>query len=1165
MKRFYTLLLFFLAAGSFVFNNQANAKEKTGASSIPRVNRSSQQGTTNQTLVNIGQVAMWIFSDAASANTPGGSSGLFFPRGNNPSTAAIFQDGFIWGGLVDDGAEPAIRVGGQTYSIGTVPGAILGLRTGNAEDQNDLTNVDRIWRIRRDFNTANLQQDAAEFNEIQSGSVTDAQMDELRAIYRQDWLDWPTHKGAPFTDADGDGQYNPAFNADGSPKLAPGPEEEFDPAIHADEPGYGNGDQVVWLVANDLDPGAVSTTYGSPSIGLELQITLWAYQRADALGQIVFKQFRIIYKGTATTPLAATIDSLHFCQWSDPDLGGAGDDFVFTDVDKSLVAAYNASSSDATYALVGLPPPASGYDFFAGPLVADPEGEAIFGLQKRPGFSNLPMTTAGFFAAGGADSDPTRGGDYNGTLQWWNLLRGLRPRPEFPPAPWIDPTTNEVTKFVLSGDPVTNTGWVDSSPGDRRLLLAAGPFTMAVGDTQETVVATLAALGSDRLSSISVLRFVDRFAQEAFDNLFDLPSPPPQPLLTASEFDGRIVLNWGGNKGVVATTENTVSKGFIFEGYNVYQLESAGAVAKPENRIATFDLVSDPTTITQETFDEGSGQILELPVQFGTNSGKDYKLTVDRDILRDQDLFNGKEYFFGVTAYNRNPEPGATVKTLESTPSVVTVVPQTAKPGVRFNSDIFDVVNVAHTPEIGGSDGVVTPLIVDPAALTGDSYEVAFTVVADTTSPLFGQTVWSLTNTTTGETLFENQTNQSGDNEYLVTEGLQVKVSGPPPDFKRFAMISNGNGPITETFGFEATPPPVTYTGYSADWYRDVLTTPNGGILAGGGPNGNTALGGFYFFVAGGNTITSHAAAVGRILRQTTIVAIPNDYEIRFTDAENKGIMAFSTEDLVDIPFELWFMGPSTLDDDSDDVRMIPWVLDVFDALGDDTHGGQNVFNFGLDHQASGGNNDPYSDWIYWRMPADDSPGEAGYNQFVADATAGTYDFASPEHLARTVIMNWNQNQGDGGVNEFPESGVTIRIELAKINTPRDVFAFSTADVALSQNQTTETQDVLELVNVFPNPYLGFQESELNTFTRFVTFSHLPENAIIRIFNLAGVLVRTIEKSSPSQFEQWNMLNDSELPVASGIYIANIEMPDLGVSKNLKLIIIQEQQFLRNF
>ncbi|MEK7671206.1 MAG: hypothetical protein AAB344_03190, partial [Bacteroidota bacterium] len=86
--------------------------------------------------------------------------------------------------------------------------------------------------------------------------------------------------------------------------------------------------------------------------------------------------------------------------------------------------------------------------------------------------------------------------------------------------------------------------------------------------------------------------------------------------------------------------------------------------------------------------------------------------------------------------------------------------------------------------------------------------------------------------------------------------------------------------------------------------------------------------------------------------------------------------------------------------------------------------------------------------------------------------------------------------------------------------------------------------------------------------SRFVTFSHLPDQAIIRIFNLAGTLVRTLRKDDPvntNQFLRWNLQNENGLPVASGIYIAYIEMGNIGTTKTLKIAIIQEQQFLRNY
>ena len=252
------------------------------------------------------------------------------------------------------------------------------------------------------------------------------------------------------------------------------------------------------------------------------------------------------------------------------------------------------------------------------------------------------------------------------------------------------------------------------------------------------------------------------------------------------------------------------------------------------------------------------------------------------------------------------------------------------------------------------------------------------------------------------------------------------------------------------------------------------------------------------------------------------------------------------------------FLGPN-LDDPNDDVRMIPVILDNEDVAGAPT------FNFILDHEASGGNNDPYSDWIYFYMPADKSPGDAGYQAFVTQNPT-TRDDSWTEHLARIVLMNWNQSQGDGGVDAQPEIGTTFRIRMTIPNKAgSDVFTFTAPKPTSSVEQAKA--DVNNL-NVFPNPYYGVNSEELNKYNRFVTFSHLPAKATIRIFNLAGILVKTLEENDGSrsgQFQRWDLANQSGLPVASGLYIAYIDMPELGITKILKLAIIQEQQILDRF
>jgi hypothetical protein len=122
----------------------------------------------------------------------------------------------------------------------------------------------------------------------------------------------------------------------------------------------------------------------------------------------------------------------------------------------------------------------------------------------------------------------------------------------------------------------------------------------------------------------------------------------------------------------------------------------------------------------------------------------------------------------------------------------------------------------------------------------------------------------------------------------------------------------------------------------------------------------------------------------------------------------------------------------------------------------------------------------------------------------------------------------------------------------------KDSFSFTVP--AASYSAAAAQQDVNK-INVFPNPYYGVNPLETTKYNRFVTFNHLPtSNVTIRIFNLSGFMVKTINHTNGTQFEQWDLTNNSGLPVSSGLYIAYIDMPKLGKTKILKFAIIQEQQ-----
>jgi hypothetical protein len=435
-------------------------------------------------LININKLALWVHSDGISAYNPFRQTsvtaipwGAIYPYGI--PVGIVYVDGFVWGGFVHDGQEPILRVGGHTWNTGLQPGAIL--MPGIAEDPAD-PQVNRIWRYRSDWRTADLTSEAfdilisrpdASSRQFQfSTEELKAAADSLRIAYEKDLDDWPWQKGAPFYDTNHSGIMD-----------------------ENEEPGLLDAAQIVWFVANDLNPQLTQALYGSPPVGIEMQVTLWAYHHDSDIENSIYRRVRLIYKGTNTTPSNATVDSMAIGLYSDIDIGYFGDDFGGTDTTLQMIFGYNSTTLDPEYRKFASSPPALGYMLLYGPIVpsANENVFAIFNFGRRKGFRNLPMTMSWIDRSGDTDSNPNTG-TYDGTLQYYNVLNGFRPCPISPPDRFRIPASGEPTRFSMTGDPINDTGWLDEFPGSRQITFSSGNFKMVLGDTQEVIIIMTAGL-----------------------------------------------------------------------------------------------------------------------------------------------------------------------------------------------------------------------------------------------------------------------------------------------------------------------------------------------------------------------------------------------------------------------------------------------------------------------------------------------------------------------------------------------------------------------------------------------------------------------------------------------------------------------------------------------
>ncbi|HLF14960.1 MAG TPA: hypothetical protein VI932_08750 [Bacteroidota bacterium] len=1210
---------------------------------------STPTGTPVRTWLNINNIST-VFKNTgiSDIDVQEANSGFVFPKGSRKT--AVFASGFLWGGKV--GGE--VRVGGSAYREGLQGGKILS--PGVAESPDLAKN--RIYRVRPD------ERPGSDYDANLSSEIADegTSEDAIRTQYETDWTEWPAADGAPYTDVDDDQSYDP----------------------DVDIPGVPGADQTIWYVANDLNSSLTTNLYGSNPIGIEMQVTVWAYAQQGALGNMFFRKYVVINKSTTD------IDSMYMSMWSDIDLGNSTDDYAGCDTTLSLGYVYNANAVDATYN--PLPPPAVGFDFFQGPIVDAPGETGIFNGQVVTDKKNLPMTAFYYFARGDASvTDPTQG-SYEGTTQFYNFFQGKIGRTG---VYFEDPETHQSTTFSLAGDPQTRTGWLDGDllpAGDRRIGLASGPFIMAAGDTQEVVVAEIAAgaiPGVDRISAIGLLKFYDLQAQLAYDNFFDLPTPPPAPEVTVTELDREIVLDWSKDNDQVVATENSFIKGYTFQGYNVYQLPSASASVAEGVRIQTFDINDGIGKIFDQVFDPNTGSVVSLPVQFGNDTYLQRFLSIGQDAIKQQPLINGIRYYYAVTAYSFNPDPLAVPNNLENPLRVIVVTPHTLNPGVSLGPGNGGTLGLTHS---GTADGNVTVTVVDPEATTGDQYQVYFSQrgeIRDESGDWVPSSIIQSRNrarlgpdTLTGSTIdiagvYGTVTGQlqlhcvltivSPDFDWA--DGITMTFPDGASILSAPSFTAGGGDIFPQVVGNEIRMGLIGHEYTGDGWFHggeewDIIVQAPLPLAVdwivfddayGGAP-----------IDAEGTTIVTTVGNISRTAKYwnlrnvtTSTVKLENQSVLNGQDvfpdrddiATNPGLPSAPIVDGFQTSLNVNYAAPLTFFNISVNGASIPIAEGTAGAPGQRWTGSNfsitDYWYFGIDATSLGAVgygstsvNDLQQDYEFrWtgvegdsviggqtvkviksggsmatlygarlfsiaNHPLNPNPGSTApflvrvpfevwnldkgiqinyefYDRAQANPAANGFYVWNPNARVYGQILdtpydpahiaNGSTGGADGPFytwnNVWYQSNWTVGdvVEWDYVNPIQigiDTYNFTTTAPGYS---TDLARDQVGQINVFPNPYYGVNTEELNKYQRFVTFTHLPARATIRIFNLAGVLVRTIEKSDPGQFQRWDLSNESGLPAASGFYVAYIDLPELGTTRVVKLAVIQERQILDRF
>jgi len=583
-----------------------------------------------------------------------------------------------------------------------------------------------------------------------------------------------------------------------------------------------------------------------------------------------------------------------------------------------------------------------------------------------------------------------------------------------------------------------------------------------------------------------------------FDLNFDIPAPPPSPVVYKQELDRRVRLVWDQAAVGTHSANAVLGQDFVFEGYRVWQLPSQGGFSGAKV-IATYDQANAFDNLYSDLFNPQVGAIERLQVVQGPNEGLRFQVDITNDVFRGGPLINNKTYYFAVTAYaldtlNVTPyvigvnQVGEITDVLESALNVVAATP-------KGSNAVFS----ATTNQVAG-DGVGATVQVNQVGAVSDSlYQLVLLPSGD----------WSILSVASGDTLFTGPSNPSGGFDSPVVQGFTVSASLSPDDPTRIYQLLGGGGAL-------------------------MGATDSLNLSGGSQPDSSGTL-----------LLTNYVVPYDinnfnfddTVQHDYVFVLLPDTTQFAWEYAGGDP----SPQATFKIPWEVYDLGQCSYGDPSDDVKMSLMVRD---------RNANGVFDFG---DAVYIRRIPYAA-VAWGTPGIMSTDYAGG--------------AEEQPLGRFTLYAPSAPYTAGPITyPLPTERFSVR---GGSSCPGDTYAFRTVPAGAAPG--TIVGNDINKIRAVPNPYYAHSQYELTQFDRVMKFTNIPasRNVTIRIFTLAGDLIRTIRRSSTSGDDMsraeinWDLNTDNRLPVGSGVYIYRIDVEGVG-GKTDRIAVFIEKERLDNF
>jgi len=279
------------------------------------------------------------------------------------------------------------------------------------------------------------------------------------------------------------------------------------------------GSQTLFYRFTDSYPEAHTVPNGNTTpLRADLMRLDFSLDVPGGLADVAISQFTIINRGMNVW------QNTYFTIWTDDDLGYFLDDRIGCDSALNLGYTYNGNPTDPEYGI----PPAVGFLFLRGGLIyTGNNNDTVYVCRNKTrvptvGYKDQRMSVFNWYDG---SPDPENGNPWN-ARESYRYMSGDRRNG----APTINPLGGYRTRYMFSGDPVTNQGWVQNASADQRFMASTGPVNMNPGDTQVIVVAQLIARGTSNLNSITRLRELVPVVKSYYNSCYTNPPIGIEPV-----------------------------------------------------------------------------------------------------------------------------------------------------------------------------------------------------------------------------------------------------------------------------------------------------------------------------------------------------------------------------------------------------------------------------------------------------------------------------------------------------------------------------------------------------------------------------------------------------------------------------------------------------------